>query len=107
MNDSDNREEVLKAVRERHKAYLQLFGPLNDPTPLGEIVLDDLRRFAAYDREAFSVDKEGRSDDSITLYRLGKQTVFKRIVAMLEWNEHGSRDPTERSDANPDTNDNA
>lgn len=89
-----NEEEALKALRIKRDAYLQVFGPIEHPTPLGEIILKDLKGFTRHGDEALHMDNNGRLDESTTLYRLGKQTVYQRIETMIKWSEHngiGSR----------------
>ena len=90
----DNRELALQAMRDKRDAYLKLFGPPDDPTPYGKIVLDDLNRFCTTFSESIHMDKEGRMDPFTTIYRDGKKAVALRIHEMIRWREHGHSSPS-------------
>jgi len=82
------RQEYLERVRLKHDAYVQLFGTAGHPTPLGQVVLEDLDRFCRRGEESIHMDEQGRMDPYTTIYRDGKKAVADRIHAMIEWSDH-------------------
>jgi arginine utilization protein RocB len=80
------REAAIERLRLKHEAYLKLFGPPGEPTPLGAVVLADLDEFCTTFRESIHMDATGRMDPYTTIYRDGKKAVALRIRKMLEWN---------------------
>lgn len=89
MIDEPHEEERQKARQEFLKlrqAYLDVFGEIGKPTPLGQLILDDLERFTAHRSETLVVSETaGLVDIHATVYRAGKQAVMKRIYARLTW----------------------
>lgn len=79
-------------MRQIRAAYVALFGPPGQPTPLGELVLADLDGFCTTWRESIHMDQQGRMDPYTTIYRDGKKAVALRIRQMIEYTEieHGN-----------------
>lgn len=84
------RESAIDRVRIKRDAYVKLFGPPGDPTPLGAVVLADLDEFCTTWRESIHMDSTGRMDPYTTIYRDGKKAVALRIRKMIEWSEDGN-----------------
>jgi hypothetical protein len=91
----------LKKLKERRNAYVAIFGDVGQPTPYGQIILDDLKEFCAVGRESIHMDSNGRMDPYTTIYRDGKKAVFERIIARLTWREPDAI--SSRSIDHPDT----
>lgn len=81
---------MLARLRQKHEAYVALFGPPGEPTPLGAVVLEDLDRFCTTWSESVHFDNTGRMDPYTTIYRDGKKSVALRIRQMIDWSEHGN-----------------
>lgn len=75
-------------MRIKHDAYVKVFGPPGKPNPLAAIVLEDLDRFCARNRESIHMDSTGRMDPYTTIYRDGKRAVADRIHLMIAWSEN-------------------
>lgn len=88
------REAGLAKLRQKHEAYIALFGPPGKPTPFGRVVLDDLDVFCTTYTESIHMDRMGRMDPYTTIYRDGKKAVALRIRQMInrsEANDDSSR----------------
>ncbi len=83
-------------MRVKHEAYLKMFGPPGDRTPLGAVILEDLDLFCKRGNETLHFDSTGRLDPYTTIYRDGKKAVADRIHAMIEW--RGYDDSSSSSD---------
>lgn len=88
---SDENEASRKASTERlerkRAAYVALFGPPGNPTPLGQVVLEDLDTFCTTYTESIHMDASGRMDPYTTIYRDGKKAVALRIRKMINWSD--------------------
>lgn len=91
------RQAAITRLRQRHEAYMAVFGPPGKRTPYGELILEDLERFVRYHDRAITTDQQGRYDGGATAYNLGLQDVVKRIHLRIEWSEHDS-DSSNNSD---------
>lgn len=90
-DESENeraRQEHLERLRQKHEAYITLFGTVANPNPVGQLVLEDIDRFCTRGRESIHMDAQGRMDPYTTIYRDGKKAVADRIHAMIEWSDN-------------------
>lgn len=87
----------MQLQRERHAAYVAVFGPPNQPTPHGAIVLADLERFARFAHSATYRPRVGKQPGPVdpygTLYNLGLQDFVKRIHQWLTWSDNDDSNP--------------
>lgn len=83
---NEDRQRALEKFRRLRQAYIDVFGEIGKPTPLGQLILDDLESFTAHRSETLAVSEiAGLVDIHATVYRAGKQAVMKRIYARLTW----------------------
>lgn len=99
VSDDENeqaRQDHLQKTRLKHEAYITLFGTLDNPNPVGALVLEDIDRFCRRGDESIHMDAQGRMDPYTTIYRDGKKAVADRIHAMIEWHHDNSSSGSER-----------
>ena len=86
------RSEALARMRKKQEAYRAVFGPADNRTPLGAVILEDLERFARYHDRSIYRDLQGRFDGGSTAYNMGMHDLVKRIHLMITRSEHGLSD---------------
>lgn len=77
------REAQLARLRQKQEAYAALFGTPGKLTPLGEVVLRDLEKYARFHDRAITRDLQGRYDGGATAYNMGLHDMIKRIHYMM------------------------
>lgn len=92
MKDEDEtRAAAVARLREKHEAYVAVFGTADKPTTGGAIVLADLERHAGFygsprycPRQG---DRAGPVDPYGTLYNVGLQDMVKHIHRRIGWSQ--------------------
>ena len=89
----EQRAKALQRLRDRHGAYLAVFGPLDKPvSAAAAFVLADIERFARYEhtpsyRPRTLGDFPGPMDPYGTIYNVALQDFVKRIHQAIGWSE--------------------
>jgi hypothetical protein len=88
--EADN-SRALEDAKARHRryrdAFLQTFGPRDNRTPLGKIMMERLEAFCGRSRPRNILDDHGRTDIWQTARALGWNDVLREINDLIEWKE--------------------
>jgi hypothetical protein len=80
--------EHLNRKRLVRDAFVACFGPPDQPTVHGKIVLDFLDAYGMRDQFKIDLDEQGRTDVPKTFCGLGRRQVIDEIHRQLKWKEH-------------------
>lgn len=79
--------QQLAKYRELHQACLQLFGPRDARTPLGQLVLETLEARFMFRKLPEAYDQIGRTDELRTFRIIGRWDVIQALHDAIEWKE--------------------
>jgi hypothetical protein len=86
--------KLIARMRNVRDAFLQTFGPPEQRTPLGKVILDELERFCGRNIPQNMLDSNGRVDALATWRKLGRWDVLETIHNAIEWRESDHVNPS-------------
>lgn len=81
------RAQALQLARTLRQVFTEVFGPRDKRTPHGQVVLDELERFAGSRRLVNETDSTGQTDIYRTGRKHGRCDVVQAIHDIIEWKE--------------------